>query len=91
MVTETQNSPGVTIGSCSVRVESIVTVDDRGQMVLPKEVRDKLKLQGGDKLAIASCNDMEGNVSCLCLIKSDNFAQLVKDLLGPMMQEIMSS
>ncbi|MFQ6674383.1 MAG: HgcAB-associated protein HgcC [Fidelibacterota bacterium] len=79
---------GVTVGSCNIKVESIVSVDERGQMVLPKEVRDKLNLRGGDKLAIASCTDTNDNVTCLCLIRSDDFAVLVRELLGPMLQEI---
>ena len=34
------------------RVDSLVSVDDRGQMVLPKELRDKAGIKGGDKLAV---------------------------------------
>lgn len=33
-------------------VEAIVTVDGRGQLVLPKEVRAALSLTAGDKLAV---------------------------------------
>ena len=36
------------------RVESIVSIDERGQMVLPKELRDKAKIRAGDKLALIS-------------------------------------
>lgn len=39
-------------GSC--KVDSLVSVDERGQMVLPKELRDKagIKGKGGEKLAV---------------------------------------
>ena len=33
------------------RVESIISVDERGQMVLPKDLRDKANIRAGDKLA----------------------------------------
>ncbi|MFQ6615172.1 MAG: HgcAB-associated protein HgcC [Fidelibacterota bacterium] len=82
-------SSGVTIGSCTIKVESLVTVDERGQMVLPKEIRDKFGIRGGDKLAIASCTDTEDNLTCLCAVKSDDFAVRIKDLLGPMLNEVV--
>ena len=40
------------ISSCTV--ESIVTIDERGQMVLPKEIRERAKIKPGDKLALLS-------------------------------------
>lgn len=36
------------------RVESIISIDDRGQIVLPKEIRDKAGIHAGDKLAVVS-------------------------------------
>ena len=39
------------------KVEALVSVDERGQMVLPKEVRDKANIKSGDKLAVASMGD----------------------------------
>ncbi|MFQ6675215.1 MAG: HgcAB-associated protein HgcC [Fidelibacterota bacterium] len=86
--TKKTDTSGVTVGSCKIKVESLVSVDERGQMVLPKEVRDRLGLKGGDKLAIASCTDTDDNLTCLCFIKSDDFASMVKDLLGPMLREV---
>ena len=35
------------------KVESIVGVDERGQMVLPKEIREKAKIGAGDKLVFS--------------------------------------
>ena len=42
-------APEETSSCC--KIEAIVSVDDRGQMVLPKEIRDKAKIRPGDKLA----------------------------------------
>jgi len=74
------------IGCC--KVESLISVDERGQMVLPKDVRDKANIRAGDKLAIISW-EKDGKVCCISLIKAEGFAEMVKGLLGPMMKEIM--
>ena len=36
------------------QVEAVVSVDERGQMVLPKEVRARAGIKPGDKLALVS-------------------------------------
>jgi len=35
-------------------VESLVGVVERGQMVLPKELRDRADIKAGDKLAVVA-------------------------------------
>jgi antitoxin PrlF len=68
------------------QVEAVVSVDERGQLVLPKELRNKAGISAGDKLAIASwnCDDQH----CLVLLKADDLAVMVKNILGPMMTEL---
>lgn len=78
---------GKGMGSC--RVESIISVDERGQMVLPKELRDRANIQAGDKLAIASW-EKEGEIYCFYLIKTEHLAERVKDFLGPMMKDMVA-
>ena len=73
-------------GCC--RVESLVTVDDRGQMVLPKELRDKAGIKGGDKLAVIGW-EKEGKVCCLSLIRAEELSTMVKGVLGPMMGDLL--
>ncbi len=75
------------IGMGCCRVEALVGVDERGQMVLPKEVREKAGIKAGDKLALVSWERGE-KVGCLCLIRAEDFAGMVRELLGPMMQEL---
>jgi AbrB family looped-hinge helix DNA binding protein len=79
---------GKGMGSC--RVESIISVDERGQMVLPKELRDKAKIHSGDKLALVSW-EKEGEICCLYLIKTEHLAEQVKGFLGPMMKDMAAS
>ena len=40
-------------------IEGLVTIDKRGQLVLPKELRTKASIDAGDKLAIATCERAE--------------------------------
>ncbi len=77
-------APGGKNSSCC-KVESLISVDDRGQMILPKELREKANIRAGDKLAIISW-EKEGAVCCFTLIKADALADRVKDFLGPVMQ-----
>jgi antitoxin PrlF len=79
---------GKSIGSCC-RVESVVSVDERGQMILPKEVRERAGIRPGDKLAVVTWGGGK-DVCCISLIKADEFARMVKTVLGPMMKEISS-
>jgi AbrB family looped-hinge helix DNA binding protein len=74
------------IGHCEV--ESVITVDERGQMVLPREVRNKANIKAGDKLTIISWKKGD-KICCISLIRAEEFAEMVKDLLGPMMKEMM--
>jgi antitoxin PrlF len=69
------------------KVESVVSVDERGQMVLPKDLREKSNIKAGDKLAVVSWGQ-SGDVTCLALIKVDDLSSLVKKMLGPVFQEI---
>jgi len=70
------------------KVDAVVSIDDRGQMVLPKEVREKAKISSGDKLAVISW-EKNGEVYCITLIKTEGLAEIVKDMLGPMAAELV--
>lgn len=48
----------------------VVSVDERGQLVLPKELRDKWGLKGGDKLAILT-SEKEGEICCVTMVKAE--------------------
>jgi len=74
-------------GISCCKVESVISIDDRGQMILPKEVREKANIRPGDKLAIVSWGEGD-NICCISLIKAEDFAKMVKGMLGPMMKDI---
>ena len=53
------------------RIEALITVDERGQMVFPKDVRENANIKAGDKLALISWV-REGKVLCFTLMKSED-------------------
>ena len=73
-------------GSCC-RMEALVSVDERGQMVLPKEARERANIRAGDRLALISF-EKDGEICCLSLIKADSLNEMVKGMLGPVMSDI---
>jgi antitoxin PrlF len=62
------------------RVESIVSVDERGQMVLPKDIRDKAGIKAGDKLALVTL-EKNGKVCCIHLMKANELAGKAKEVV----------
>jgi antitoxin PrlF len=68
------------------KVESVVSIDERGQMVLPKELREKAGIKAGDKLAIVTWGK-GSDICCLGLFKADELSDMVRDRLGPIMTE----
>jgi AbrB family looped-hinge helix DNA binding protein len=77
--------PQTGVACCGV--EAIVSVDERGQMVLPKELRERAGIRAGDKLALVSWQQ-SGAVCCLALIKVDDLAAMVKAMLGPIVKQV---
>jgi antitoxin PrlF len=69
------------------RVEAILTVDERGQMVLPKDIRDRAGIQPGGKLALISW-ERDGEVCCISLINTGRLMGLVQEALAPMMKDM---
>jgi antitoxin PrlF len=65
---------------CCTGVEALVTVDERGQMVLPKELRDRANIKGGDKIAIIAWQQGK-DICCLSLIKAESIKPMVSGLL----------
>jgi len=74
-------------GACC-RVEALVNVDERGQMVLPKELREKAGIQPGNKLALTTW-ERNGQVCCITMTKVEELTDMVKAKLGPVMREIL--
>ncbi len=82
------------------QIEAIVSFDERGQLVIPKDLRKKFNLQPGDKFALISCmtNCGDGNCTseettlcCFTLVHTDQLKGVVNQALGPVMSGIFNN
>lgn len=80
----------ITQSCCNV--EAIVSFDDRGQLVIPKDVRKKFNLKTTDKFALISCGSQEGegSICCFTLIKTEHLQASVKEVLEPVFTDILN-
>lgn len=76
------------VSGCQCQVDALVTIDGRGQIVLPKEVREKADIKEGDKFVLIS-SQSGGKGCCLFLVKADFFNESVRNTLAPMLKEIV--
>ncbi len=73
-------------GSCC-HLEAVVNIDPRGQIVIPKELRDRAGITEGDKLMVMST--MEGGKVCyISLMRADRSNPMVKEMLKPVLKGI---
>ncbi len=85
-----RSSPAVkcgesTAGVCpesKCRIEAIVPIDARGQMVLPKALREKAGIRPGDNLVLIAW-EHDGKVCCLTIVRSDVITRQVRDFVTP--------
>jgi len=87
MTTDRKESACCTTEGASCQVEAVLTVDERGQMVLPKEVRDRAAIHAGDKLALVSWVQ-DGRVCCFALLKTEELGSMVKSIMQPLIGKI---
>jgi len=80
------NEQCCTNGACC-QVESIITVDERGQMVLPKDTRAKAGIKPGDKLALVTLQNA-GQPCCIMLMKTDELSEMARNVLGPLLKDV---
>jgi antitoxin PrlF len=65
------------------QIESVVSIDDRGQMVLPKSVRQALSIGSGDRLALA-ISRRKGKACCIYLFKVEELAASAQKVVSPL-------
>ena len=75
------------MNSSCCRVESVVTLDSKGQIYFSKDLREKANINEGEKFAVVSMKK-NGEVCCLSLIKVEYLGGMVRNFLGPMVQDI---
>ncbi|MFX0140243.1 MAG: HgcAB-associated protein HgcC [Candidatus Hodarchaeota archaeon] len=77
-----------TMNSECCKVEALVTVDAKGQILLPKDLRENENIQKGDKFAVINVGP-GGKTCCLILMKADILEPMVKDALGPVLKIVV--
>lgn len=70
------------------KVDAVVTIDSKGQIVIPKDVRERAKLKTNDKLMIISC-ERDGEICCIIMVKAEKLGDAVSNVLGPMLKEVI--
>ena len=69
------------------RMDAVISMDAKGQIVLPKDLREKAGIKPNDKIALVACEN-NGEVCCIVMIKSDRLAGAVTKTLGPLLEGI---
>jgi antitoxin PrlF len=69
------------------KINAIVSVDQKGQIVLPKDLREKAHIKPNDKLAVIAF-EKDGEVCCIAMVKADALTTKVKDMLGPVFKNV---
>lgn len=81
MVTMTNN------GECC-KINAVVNMDAKGQLVLPKDLRERAKLKPNDKLAVIGF-ERDGEVCCIVMVKADTLSGTIKNMLRPILNEAL--
>jgi len=70
------------------KIDAVVSVDAKGQLVLPKDLREKAKIKPNDKLAVIGFEKGD-DVCCIIMLKVDALENTVKNMLGPVFKSIL--
>ncbi|KPL13229.1 hypothetical protein AMJ74_05610 [candidate division WOR_3 bacterium SM1_77] len=68
------------------KVESVISIDDRGQLVLPKDIRDNANIQSGDKFAVIPW-EKDGQVYCIALMRVEQLEDSLRNILVPLLRD----
>ena len=74
--------------SSGCSIEAVVTIDDRGQIVLPKDLRDKYGVRAGDKFIVATL-DNNSSLCCIAFVKTDLLNGVLFEKIAPVFSNII--
>jgi antitoxin PrlF len=74
-------------GDETCRIDSVINMDAKGQIVLPKDLREKANIKPNEKLAVVAC-EKQGEVCCIMLIKAERFASAVTQTVAPLIKSL---
>ena len=61
---------------------AVTKIDDRGQVVIPKDIRDSLGWSKNEKIAIITRKNPEGKSCCVMLVHVDSLADYIKGFVN---------
>ena len=79
------------VNSCNddaCKIDAIITMDAKGQIVLPKDLREKADLKAADKIAVVAY-EKEGKICCIVMIKAERLAGAVSKTLSPLLKGVI--
>lgn len=68
------------------KIDAVVSIDAKGQIVLPKDLREKANLKPNDKLAVMAF-ERDGEVCCIMMVKAEVLGEPVRKMLAPVLKE----
>ena len=76
----------INLGAC--RIDAIITMDAKGQMVLPKDLREKANFKPNGKIAVVAC-EKQGEVCCIMMIKAEKLGGALSETLSPLLKGVI--
>jgi len=77
----------VSCESDTCRIDAVVTMDAKGQIVLPKDLREKANIKPNDKIALVA-SEKNGEVCCIMILKAERLVGAVTKTLGPLLKGV---
>jgi AbrB family looped-hinge helix DNA binding protein len=71
----------------SCKINSVISIDAKGQIVLPKDLREKANFSPNDKIAVVTC-EKNGEVCCIMMLKADKLQGALTKTLSPLLKGI---
>jgi AbrB family looped-hinge helix DNA binding protein len=62
-------------------------MDAKGQIVLPKDLREKANLKPDEKIAVVAC-EKDGEVCCIMMLKAEKLQSAITKTLGPLLKSV---
>lgn len=70
------------------RIDAVVTMDAKGQIVLPKDLRERANIKPNDKIALVA-SEKDGEVCCIMMLKAERLVGAVTKTLAPLLKGII--
>lgn len=78
---------GASCNSDTCGINAVITMDVKGQIVLPKDLREKANMKPNDKIAVIAC-EKNGEVCCIMMVKAEKLVGAITKTLGPFLKSL---